>query len=108
MQARDLAFLLGTASVSPVPARFELDYVQACDMFPQTRCGHLLQYCYACHRRIGSLTQYRSHQTAMVLRDAAVDECSSVCMRVLMQSCGGDGGAEPRTTALTCGMGTGA
>jgi hypothetical protein len=38
LQARDLAFLLGNASDSTQPSRFHLDYVQACDMFPQTRC----------------------------------------------------------------------
>ena len=37
LQARDLAFLLGNASDSIQPARFHLEYVQACDMFPQTR-----------------------------------------------------------------------
>ena len=37
LQARDLAFLLGNAPDSVQPARFQLDYVQACDMFPQTR-----------------------------------------------------------------------
>jgi hypothetical protein len=37
LQARDLAFLLGNAADSVQPARFQLEYVQACDMFPQTR-----------------------------------------------------------------------
>jgi hypothetical protein len=38
LQARDLAFLLNNASDSVQSAHFQLDYVQACDMFPQTRC----------------------------------------------------------------------